>query len=523
MKTLVAVLVMVFSLNIHISAQTAGKPEVIYQLFQRSFYDSNGDGQGDLNGIRDKLDYLQGLGVNAVLLLPLYSSVFYHNYFADDFKKIDEEYGTMQDYISLVRAIHAHGMKVYLDMETQYVTEDHLWWKDAVGNLSSPYSDYILFDDSAHQHPASIVYGLNGLLGYDSVFRKITTVNLMSKKVLEYNYQLFKYFADPNGDGSFEDGADGFRLDHMMDTLDNKPQLAGLFKNFWTPLFTKLKQINPRLTFIAEQANWGSYGFDYLTAGNVDRVFDFALAFAIQSFDKNKIAKAAETSLNNTPPGKNQVVFIENHDVARFASRVDKNPGKERVGAALNLLTGGTPSIYYGQELGMFGSGGFGKFNTTDGNDIPQREAFEWYAADSGKGMALWYKNTGPWWDSTNLKPHDGISLEEEKNDPHSLFNFYRKLIALHLSNKAIAFGRYTTVTNDADSVLTFMRQYNDEKVLVAVNLSSSLQHVNINTQKNNPAFAAMQLLMGDVQATEQDGVASFSIQPYSVDVWGIQ
>ncbi|MEO8712976.1 MAG: alpha-amylase family glycosyl hydrolase, partial [Parafilimonas sp.] len=291
--------------------ETNDKPEVIYHVFQRSFYDSNGDLQGDLNGIIKKLDYLQNLGVTSILLLPLYQSVYYHNYFAGDFEKIDDEYGSMQDFLHLVKAVHQHGMKIYLDMETQYVTEDHLWWKDSYNNLNSKYSDYILYDDAAHTKPATIIFGINGLTGYDNTYRNITTVNLKSKNVLDYNVKLFTYFADPNHDGKFDDGVDGFRLDHMMDTLDNKPQLADLFKDFWTPLFTQLKKVNPNLIFTAEQANWFSYGLEYFSKGNVDRIFDFGLQMAIASFDKNKIAAMADSTLNRTPNNKAQVVFIE--------------------------------------------------------------------------------------------------------------------------------------------------------------------------------------------------------------------
>ncbi len=499
------------------------QPEVIYHLFQRSFYDSNGDLQGDLNGIVAKLDYLQDLGITSILLLPLYQSVFYHNYFADDFEKIDAEYGTMQDFLSLVKAVHQHGMKIYLDMETQYVTEDHLWWKDSYNNLNSKYSDYILYDDSVHTKPSTIVFGLNGLTGYDNVSRKITTVNLKSKNVLDYNFRLFKYFVDPNNDGKFDDGVDGFRLDHMMDTLDNKPQLAGLFADFWSPLFARLKQVNPDLKFTAEQANWFSYGFDYFTNGNVDRVFDFGLQMAISSFDKNKIASTAETSLNKTPNDKAQVIFIENHDMKRFASTVNKNINKEKVGAALMLLIGGIPSIYYGQELGMFGSGGFGKFNNTDANDIPQREAFEWYKSDSGKGMALWYKNSGPWWDSTNLKPSDGISLEEEKNDPNSLYNFYKKMIALHKTSKAIAFGNYTTIENDNKYVLTFMRSYENEKVVVAINLSDATQSANISPGQDKLLIQKTNLLYGNVKPDSKNSVLSYELKPYAIEVWEVE
>jgi len=110
--------------------------EVIYHVFQRSFYDSNGDNIGDLNGLREKLGYLQDLGVTSIQLVPLYQSVFYHNYFSDNFYKIDSTFGTMQDYIALVKEIHRRGMKIYLDMETQYVTEDHPWYKDSYNGFS---------------------------------------------------------------------------------------------------------------------------------------------------------------------------------------------------------------------------------------------------------------------------------------------------------------------------------------------------------------------------------------------------
>ncbi|MFZ9658522.1 MAG: alpha-amylase family glycosyl hydrolase, partial [Crocinitomicaceae bacterium] len=161
--------------------------EIMYHVCQRSFYDSDGDLQGDLNGLRQKLPYLQDLGVSSILLFPLYESDCYHNYFANNFETIDPEFGSMQAYIELVQEIHRLGMKVYLDMETQYVTSKHLWWQDAVGNLNSPYADYILFDEAAHLQPATMVFDLRFLKGYDGQIINVTTVNLKSPKVLDYN------------------------------------------------------------------------------------------------------------------------------------------------------------------------------------------------------------------------------------------------------------------------------------------------------------------------------------------------
>jgi len=500
-------------------AQNSSKGEIIYHLFQRSFYDSNGDGIGDLNGIRQKLDYLQELGVTSILLLPLYESVYYHNYFAVDFGKIDPEFGTMQDYINLVKEIHRRGMKIYMDMEMQYVTEDQLWWKDSYGNPKSKYSSYILYNDSANTKPESIIFGLTELPAYDGTKKRVATANLYSKDLQEYTFGIFEYFVDPNKDGKFDDGVDGFRLDHMIDDLDFKGRLINLFEKFWTPLFTRLKQINPKLKNVAEQTTWFSYGDEYFKKGNVDRVFAFQLQAAIASFDKNKIAAVADTTLNMIPENKQQVVFIENHDMQRFASAANKDLGKEKIGAALNLLIGGVPAIYYGQELGMFGKGANGKYGLTDANDIPMREAFEWYKTEEGKGMAIWYKNTGPWWDNTNLKPDDGISLEEERNDPNSLFNFYKKMIRLHQSHSELINGKYETLTNNNERVFSFSR-IGKTTICVAINFSDQIQQAaidisGINSKKQNK-------LWGKEKGKISGSSLSVGLPAYGIEVWQI-
>jgi alpha-amylase len=504
---------------------TRAQDEVIYHVFERSFYDANGDRQGDLPGLTAKLDYLRRLGVTSVLLTPLCASAFYHNYFADDFEKTDPAYGTMQDLLHLIRAIHARRMKIYLDMETQYVTEDHAWWKSAVGNPQSPYKDYILFDDSQHLKPGPIIWGITVLKGYDGATRRVTTVNLHDPGVLAYNRRLFGHFADPDGNGKFDDGVDGFRLDHTMDDLDGNPRLQHLFTTFWAPLLTSLKKMNPRLMFVAEQADWGSFGFEYFSKAKLDRVFAFRLAMAIASFDKAQLEVAADTTLAMLPAGKEQVVFIENHDMDRFATRVGRDPRRERVGAVLNLLLGGIPAIYYGQELGMFGAGGFNKFGSTDANDIPRREAFEWYAADTGKGMALWYKDTGPWWDSTNLKPFDGVSLEEEENDPKSLWSWYRDLLALRRAHPALESGHYTALKNSNPHVFSWRRSGSGSTtVWAAVNLSAEPQEASL---YKGPATgvgpaAGARLIFGTASQPQrgQPGAFVVDLPPYGVGVW---
>jgi len=297
-----------------------------------------------------------------------------------------------------------------------------------------------------------------------------------------------------------------------MDNLDNANRLPHLFDTFWRPLLGKLKAINPKIKVVAEQAQWASFGIDYLKNAGVDRVFAFRLAFAIRNFKKKELETVADSTFLNNPPGKQQVVFLENHDFERFASAVKSDPGKLRVGCALNLLMGGVPAIYYGQELGMRGS--HGNYNATDGNDIPDRQAFEWYKSDEGKGMAYWYKN-GPWYTQGNTDiPNDGISLEEEKNDPNSLWNYYKRMITIRKRNPVIDYGTYKNVPNDNDKVFSFERYSGNKKIVVAVNLSGEQQDVVIQLA------GALKNILGDIKPeTGSEGV-KITLPAYGVVVW---
>lgn len=494
------------------------KDEIIYHVFQRSFFDSNGDQHGDLPGIQQKLDYLQDLGVTSILMTPLYESVYYHNYYSSAFEKIDSTYGTKEEYLSLLKEMHKRGMKLYMDMETQYVTEDHPWYTDSYGNPSSPYSDYILYDDKEQRKPSTIVFDLYDLRGYDGQRRKITTVNLLNKNVIQYNKDLFAYWLDPNQDGNFDDGVDGFRLDHMMDDLDNKGRLTNLFKDFWVPLIDTLKSINPKIHIMAEQADWGSYGIDYLTKAKVDWVFAFRIQQAIRTMDKDKIMAYADTTFRDTPEGNNQIIFIENHDIPRFSTAVKQDKGKEKVGAALNLLMAGVPSIYYGQEIGMLGDSFFGKYGgITDANEIPYREAFEWTKDKDSPGMAYWYRDSGPWWETSTVKSNDGISVEEQASDPNSLLNTYKALIKLRKQEPLLIQGGYQSIPNDSKSVVSFYRTKGPKKAMVLINLSADAVNLEIPIAEGVP-----KIVYGENTGEWKNKQQAINIAGYSTQVWSI-
>ncbi len=490
--------------------------EVIYHVFQRSFFDSDGDNHGDLRGMEQKLNYLQELGVTSILLTPLYQSEFYHNYFATDFEKIDPKYGTMDEYISLVKEIHKRGMKIYQDVEMQYVTHEHPWYKTSFGNPTSIFGKYVYYNDSLNLKPF-FFYNITEFTTYTNTKQQIAVVNMANPDVRNYTFKVLNFWLDPNQDGRFDDGVDGFRLDHMMDDLDNFKKLPNLFKNFWTPVLSELKKTNPTIKIIAEQANWFSLGREYFREAEVDRVFAFYLSWAIEQMNKKELTKAADSTLTKNPEGKEQIVFVENHDTRRLASVAGMDSEKLKAAATLNLLMGGIPLIYYGQEIGMKGKQMKG---ATDGNDIPIREAFEWTANAKSKGMAFWYKNTGPWWDSTNVKPNDGISVEEQQKDPNSLFNHYKEMIGLKKLNPALAFGKYQATENSNDKIFSFLRYTNTEKILVVVNLSNSAEQARIQISPAEKYNTAKNLLNGETQKITNHSILLLNCMPYQTQVY---
>lgn len=491
------------------SAAPSLEGDVIYQIFVRSFRDSNGDGIGDLKGIEEQIPYLKKLGVTTVLLTPLYDSDFYHNYFAKDFKRIDPEFGTNQDFIDLVEALHQSGMKIVIDVEIQYVTDGNPWLDNSLDHPESPDTHYVLYDDAQNHKPVGI-FGLSAVPVYTGQQYRVVMSNLNDPATRAYHLNLFKYWEDPNGDGRFDDGIDALRIDHMMDDLDNQGRLTNLMGGFWAPMFDQLKAINPNFRVIAEQADWASYGEPWFDKGKVDAVFGFGLRSGILSFDKAKLEAQITRTLAATPRDRSTVTIIENHDTGRFASMVGGDPGRARVGAAIDILLKGTPLIYYGQEIGETGlqlKGG------TDGNDIPVREALRWQDDASAPGTAVWYRDSGPWWDQSNLRK-PGPSVAGESADPSSLLNFYSRLIALRQSHPALRTGDETIVTNSGATTVTWLRTAVDQHILVAVNLGGDAQDVTVNLPDGLNGDRAQDMLSGGTSSAGR-----LHLEPYGIRV----
>lgn len=299
---------------------------------------------------------------------------------------------------------------------------------------------------------------------------------------------FYAYWVDPNGDGKFDDGVDGFRIDHIMDDLDNKGLFTNMYKEFWRPVFQKCKAINPNLFIVGEQANWDEYGEKMVSESGADAAFNFPLRFALTSvkgvqdmyigqaavgirMDPERIGNEVRESMKLFNDSTYTINFLENHDLDRWASVVSGNEGLLRIGAVLNILLPGVPSIYYGQELGVSGKTHEWGY---DVNHIPVREAFPWTPNPNDKGTTVFYKETGPWWDQSYFKTGgaEKFALSKQKDDPSSLWNLYRNLLNLRKESNAFKHGDFKQIETGQPGILAFSRETPNEKVVVMLNLS---------------------------------------------------
>ena len=400
------------------------KEGVLYEIFVRSFRDSNGDGIGDLNGITLSLDYLQSLGVTTLWLTPIFPSPSYHGYDVTDYFSVNPDFGTRQDLIDLVNAVHQRGMYILLDYVASHTSDQHANFLDALGNPQSEFADFYLWKDDQHTTYRSYMD-----------FVHMPTVNHGSEQANRYFLDIAKYWMDLNQDGDYTDGIDGWRCDYA----------TGAPEAFWRSMRSELKTLNPDVLLLGEVWVREPSGQSGYFKDAFDAQFDFPLYFALEGdpaisqdglISGNSIVSLAtdriEAARSLFDPESILVRFINNHDMDRSASEVSADMAREKLGALLLATLDGVPMIYYGEEIGMQGKRGSGP-----AYDEFRREPMEWAAQLDAPGMTSWFK------DHQYIKELDGISVEEQEQDPGSLLNFYRVIYRMRAENPALASGKY--------------------------------------------------------------------------------
>lgn len=448
-----------------VTASARPSSGVYYEVFVRAFYDSNGDGIGDLNGVTAKLDYIKSLGVSGIWLMPINPSPSYHGYDITDYEGINPQYGTMQDFKRLVTEAHKRGIKVVMDMVINHTSDQHPWFKAAL-NPNDPHHDWYLWaTPGTDLHAISAVGGPAWHRAPNGQYYEGTFTGTMP----DLNYDNPAVRRAMIGVGRFwlDEGVDGFRLDaaqHIYDDLrSDMDSPIALKKNiqWWSAYHHALESANPHVWLVGEVARQNP---DDLTPyiGPLNTVFNFPLATQLIDSVRQERNLGIGCGLEYTYAAYrthdggqfDDAPFLSNHDQERVMSQLDDNMAHMRVAAALLLTLPGHPFIYYGEELGMQGS--------KPDEDI--REPMRWYRQGKGQGSASWKA-----W-STSDGP--GVSVEAELADPHSLLNLYRTLIGWRERVSALRDGVLHTLPVTDPHVLAYTLQDARGRVLVVHNLS---------------------------------------------------
>src|SRR5215469_2619813 len=476
-RGLTAALGAAFTLLTAMPASAATPPQhapsgVYYEIFVRSFADSNGDGVGDLNGITARLDYLQWLGVSGIWLTPIHPSPSYHGYDVIDYFAVNPQFGTMADFHRLLREAHARGIKVLIDMVLNHTSDRNQWFQRAL-DPKSPYHDWYTWagkgtDLSAPSalgspawHPRHGQHYLGDFSG------DMPDLNYDNPAVRRAVIKVGRFW--------LAQGVDGFRLDATTQIyVDFAPDVGNpraIGKNiaWWQEYHAALRSSDPTVFLLGEVPAQSEAEAAPYYAG-LNSVFDFPLAKVLVA------AAADETSPNlgdyvrqawrsfrqNARGPIADSPFIGNHDRDRVLDQLHGDMSHMRMAAAMLLTLPGTPFVYYGEEIGMHGMK----------PDPAIREPMRWDRNPHQAGET--------WWEPAPDNASPALSVAAERADPQSLLYFYRSLIHWRIDLPALRDGDIAPYAADGGPISAYTRADDAQRLLVVHNLSGTTRSVRL-------------------------------------------
>lgn len=437
---------------------------VFYEIFVRSFYDSDGDGVGDLNGIIEKLDYLNDgdptttddLGVTGIWLMPITVSPSYHGYDVTDYFQVDPEYGTNEDFLRLMDEAHSRGIRVIVDLVMNHTSTAHPWFIESQDPESEKRDWYIWAQENPgyrgpdgqvvwHSNPSGYYYGL--------FWSGMPDLNYENPNVTFAMFEAAQFWLD-------EMNVDGFRLDaikHMVEEGQGQENTRSTHE--WMAEFFKFyKAVNPNALTVGEAWTSTQQVLEY-TGDEVDIAFQFDLALDILNSADTGITSVfskTQQEVYDTFPANQYATFITNHDQNRVMSQLDEDEGKARVAAAILLTGPGVPFVYYGEEIGMTG--------TKPDEDI--RLPLQW----ASNGPKVGFTEGTPWRPAAADFPVRSVARQTD--DPDSLLSLYRDLIHLRNNHEALRVGTWTLLEANSSRLYTFLRQTENESIVVVINMN---------------------------------------------------
>lgn len=545
------------------------KELIAYQIYPKSFMDSNGDGIGDIQGIISKLDYLKDLGIDLIWLCPMYKSPNHDNgYDISDYKDILDEFGTMDDFNELLNEVHNRGMKLIIDLVINHTSHEHPWFIESRSSRDNPKRDwYIWREGKGDEEPnnwESIFKGSawefceNSEEYYLHLFAKEQPdLNWENEEVRNELYKMINWWLDKGIDGFRVDAISHIKKEEGLKDMDN-PEGLKYVSSFEKHM--NVEGINSHLKELKEET-FSKY--DIVTVGEANGVsaneadhwvaedegtFNMIFQFEHlnlwnyeegQGFDV-KAYKDVLTNWQNSLEGKGwNALFIENHDIPRVVSTWgnDKEYLTECAKAfgAIYFLQKGTPFIYQGQELGMTNVKyhsiseyddvkTINTYNERIESGVSEKIALKeaWITSrDNSRTPMQWNssKNAGftegqPWIGvNENYKR---INVEVEERDENSVLNFYKKLIKLKKSNEALIYGVYDLILEEDENIFAYTRTLNNEKFLIIANLTEEKAKYIYEKEKLN----SKDLILNNYEVCAHENLTEFILKPYECRVY---
>ncbi|MEJ2319974.1 MAG: alpha-amylase family glycosyl hydrolase [Gemmatimonadales bacterium] len=441
---------------------------VCYEVFVRSFYDSDGDGVGDLEGLTQKLDYINDgdpdtrgdLGADCIWLMPVAVSPSYHGYDVTNYYRIDPSYGSNEDFKRLIEAAHRRGIRVLVDMVINHTSDEHPRFKHALLYRDSPYRDWYRWsevpgpdneygDNNWHRSPVRDEYY------YGFFSPRMPDLNWETPAVREEMKQVATFWLE-------EMGADGFRLDavrHLVEDDEgastNVPRTHDMLREY----AAHIHAVDPDAFTIGEVFDSTGALLAYYP-DQLDSYFAFEVADAILEAVRTGSATRLLESvlrLQDAVPNQRWSPFLRNHDQTRTLTWLEGDVDRAKLAASLLLTLPGVPFVYYGEEIGMAG----------DKPDPRLRTPMHWsFGPAAGFTEGVPWEPLGPDSLTANVAAMDG--------DPSSMLNLYRELIHLRAAHPALGSGELVPLAATEPTVAAFLRRRSDDVALIVANLGTT-------------------------------------------------
>jgi glycosidase len=427
------------------------RPTTCYEIFVRSFYDSNGDGIGDLRGLTQKLDYIAGLGADCIWLMPVAESPSYHGYDVTDYYKVEPDYGTNDDFKAFTGAAHQRHIRVLVDLVLNHASSEHPFFQEALRDTAAPHRNWFRWSSTGgsnwHKSPVRDEYY------YGLFWSGMPDLNFENPAVLEEAKRVARYWLDSMG-------VDGFRLDairHLIEVGDqnsNTPGTHAVLRDFGQ----YVRSIAPQSYTIGEVWDNTDAILTYYP-DQLDAYFAFPISEALMDAVRTgKSGGLVPTVLQfqRAQPAYRWAPFQRNHDQTRTMTALGNTAAGARLAATILLTLPGLPFVYYGEEIGMTG----------DKPDERLRTPMQWTGSSAG------FTSGKPW----EAAQPDSLAVNVASQDraPHSLLNLYRQLTRLRAAHPALRNGELVPVETGNESVLAYIRKDGSRQVLVVANLGKT-------------------------------------------------